>query len=158
MEHRTIDQIAKDARIARVDGGDYSAPWWIVRRQRLERLASLLDNYKEPIRLFSEMECFPKKERLALRQGGSPLAVAFDDPEFRKEGLGGDSIGDGLAFFHLSMTEAHQLLCYCGYPEGRYRGGGPTADMVARRTRSIASRRSLPELYEMAKAMVARWR
>ncbi len=111
MERRTSEEIAKVARLTQADGGDAAAPTWMVRRHRLERLASLLDAHKEPVQLFLAMEWVPKKERPALRQDGSPLTIAYEDPYFRREGLTGDSVGDGMAFFQLSMRQVHALFC-----------------------------------------------
>jgi hypothetical protein len=156
MKHRTIEQIAKVARLAQPNDAD-DARWWVIRRRRLERLARLLDDHQGPLLLFSDMECYSKVERLALRQDASPLTVAFKDSQFRSQGLTGDSIGDAMRFFHLSMTEAHQLLCYCGYAETR-RQSAPTSTMIAQHARSIAARRTFAELWEKAKAAIARWR
>ena len=156
MKHQTKEQIAKIARVVQSDDAN-DAQWWFVRRRRLERLARLLGDHQGPMLLFSDMECYPKSKRLALRRDGTPLTVAFKDLQFRKEGLGGDSIGDAIRFFHLSMTEAHQLLCYCGYAEANRRSA-PTAAMIAQQARSIAARRTFAELWAMAKAAIARLR
>jgi hypothetical protein len=142
VKRRTIEEIAKVARVERLDA---PAPQWIVRRRRLERLASLLEAHRAPVRLFMTMECYRKKERLALRHSGSPLSVAFSDPLFRQEGLAGDTVGDGVAFFHLSMREAHGLLCDCGYG-GFAQMMVPISQLVARRARSLAARWSVGEL------------
>lgn len=90
------------------------------------------------------MECYPRRERMALRVERSPLAFAFRDAQFRREGLTGDSVGEGMAFFNLSMSEAHALLCDCHY------GGfalfrAPLASLVAQRARKLAAKRCLAE-------------
>ncbi len=91
------------------------------------------------------MECYRRKERLALSQPGSPLSFAYDDVSFRREGLAGETVGDGVAFFGLSMSEAHTLLCDCGYG-GVARMGAPLAQLVAARARSLAAKPSLAEI------------
>jgi hypothetical protein len=117
---------------------------WATRRRRLERFAALLEAGREPVRLFTTMECYPRRERLALRQAGSPLAAAYRDPQFRREGLGGDRVGDAIAFFNLSLSEAHALLCDCRY--GAFSiSGEPLAQRIAHRVRRLAARRNLAE-------------
>lgn len=100
---------------------------------------------KEPVRLFSTLECYPKKKRLALRQEGSPLAIALKDSIFRIEGLSGDTVGDGVSFFKLSLSEAHALLCDCHYG-GVLHFGQSISEQVARRARSLAAKHTFPEL------------
>jgi hypothetical protein len=117
---------------------------WAARRRRLERFATLLERRRTPVRLFSTMECYPRRERLALRQPDSPLTVAYQDLQFRREGLAGDRVGDAIAFFNLSLSEAHALLCDCRY--GAFSLSGETlAQRIARRARKLAAKRSLDE-------------
>jgi hypothetical protein len=142
MEPRSIEQIARSARVTQDGPSD-----WALRRARLDRLARLLESTTRPVRLFTALECYPRERRLALRQTDSPMAVAFADPLFREEGLAGDSVGDGVAFFHLSMREAHALLCDCRY--GLMRPGAPMAARVAQRARRMAARRSAAEWREL---------
>lgn len=139
MERRPIDQIAQAARISRSP-----CPDWMLRRQRLERLANLLEAAENPVRLFITMECYPKNERRALRQDGSPLTIARQDPLFRQEGLSGDTVGEGMTFFRLSLREAHALLCDCGYG-GVMRMGASLNSLVAARARRLAATHSLAE-------------
>lgn len=139
MERRPIDQIARTARVSRAD-----CPDWMLRRQRLERLAGLIQAAEKPVRLFITMECYAKKERLALRHDGSPLTIAFKDPLFRQEGLAGDSVREGMAFFRLSLREAHALLCDCGYG-GVMRMGASLNNLVAARASQLAAKRSFAE-------------
>ncbi|WP_424360142.1 hypothetical protein [Methylocystis parvus] len=139
MERRPIDQIARTARVARAD-----CPDWMLRRQRLERLAGLIETAEKPVRLFITMECYAKQERLALRHDGSPLTIAFRDPLFRQEGLTGDSVREGMTFFRLSLREAHALLCDCGYG-GVMRMGASLNNLVAARARGLAAKRSFAE-------------
>ncbi|WP_457798013.1 hypothetical protein [Methylocystis sp. S23] len=139
MKPRTIEELSLAARVSRPDG-----PAWMLRRRRLERLACLLEAAREPARLFITMECYRKRERLALKQDGSPLSIAFRDPLLRLEGMSGDSVGDGVAFFGLSQREAHALLCDCGYG-GVMRMGAPLNRLIAGRARKLAAKRSLAE-------------
>jgi hypothetical protein len=139
MERRPIGQIAQFARVSRPP-----CPHWMLRRQRLERLASLLEASQKPVRLFITMECYPRAERRTLRQDGSPLTIALQDPLFRQEGLSGDSVGEGMSFFGLSLGEAHVLLCDCGYG-GVMRMGASLNSLVAARARKLAAKRSFAE-------------
>ncbi len=148
MERRTKQQLEELAHVARVE----PTPRWVTRRHRLERLASLLDAHKQPVRLFTEMECFHGSKRRALRQVYSPLTIAFYDPEFRSEGLTGDSVGEGMDFFCLSMGEAHELLCDCNYTRT------VTSEAVAKRARALAGKMTFAELWDKTKTLVARWR
>lgn len=140
MERHALSELAGKARIH----GSGDGLEWAERRRRLERLAGLLETTRAPVRLFTTMECYPRRERLRLRQDRSPLALAFHDAQFRREGLTGDSVGEGMAFFHLSMGEAHDLLCDCGYG-GLAMFRTPLAMLVARRARKLAARRNLAE-------------
>jgi hypothetical protein len=154
MESRTKEEIAKIARFAEVQDGDAKEPRWLIRRRRLQRLADLIDAHKEPLQLFLAMEWVPKKERPALRQDGSPLAIAYGDPLFRIEGLRGDSVGDAMAFFQLSLRQVHAMFCECGYSHSLEQD---TAKLVAQRVRSFAKRRSVAELFSKLKIMVEPW-
>jgi hypothetical protein len=140
MKQRTINQLAEIARVSPAD-----CPKWALRRRRLSRLSRLLETDGTPVRLFTTLECYRGSERLGLRQPGSPLALAYGDPIFRREGLKGDSIGDGIAFFGLSMREAHALLCDCGYG-GPARVGATISALVAERARALAAKRSFAEI------------
>jgi hypothetical protein len=85
------------------------------RRRRLERLADLLESYAGPIRLFNQIEAASKRRRGAMRRDLSPFSVAYDDPMFRTEGMEGDTFGEGMSFFCLTGSEAHELVCDCHY-------------------------------------------
>ncbi len=143
MERRAIAELVGTARIYGPDGLE-----WAVRRRRLERLAGLLESTHEPVKLFSTMECYPRRERLMLRLDRSALAIAYRDAEFRREGLKGDSVGEGMAFFNLSMREAHALLCDCRYGALSLLGA-PLSRQIARRARKLAAKRSLEEWREL---------
>lgn len=150
MERRSIKDTPACAPVSRPD-----CPDWALRRLRLERLASLMEAESEPVRLFSTMECYPKKRRLALRQEGSPLAIAFKDSIFRLEGLSGDTVGDGVSFFKLSLSEAHELLCDCHYG-GVLHFGQPISEQVSRRARSLAAKHSFAELRDRVTSWLGR--
>lgn len=126
-----------------------------LRRRRLERLAVLLETAKTPVRLFSDMECYPRKERLTLRLANSPLAVAYGDAYFRGEGLRGDSVTDGVGFFRLSLREAHQLLCDCGYAWSETTPGAVLNRAIASRARKLAAKRSLGEWVARIRALAS---
>ncbi|RTL84083.1 MAG: hypothetical protein EKK29_14510 [Hyphomicrobiales bacterium] len=139
MKRRAIAELVGTARVFGTDGLE-----WAVRRRRLERLAGLLESTHESVKLFSTMECYPRRERLMLRLDRSPLAVAYRDEQFRREGLRGDSVGEGMAFFNLSLREAHALLCDCGYGAFSFLGA-PLSRQIARRARKLAAKRNFEE-------------
>ena len=158
MEHRTIDKIAAVAKIWEKEAHVLDPePRWRTRRRRLLRFADLLERHKGRVRLFSDMECFPKKEQLALRRSGSPMELALADLEFRREGLDGDSVGSAKSFFELSLGEAHAIFCDCRYAEASGRRGAP-GEAVAQRLRSIAAKKTLPEIWAGAREALGRLR
>lgn len=138
MKHTTLEEITKIAEVAPIETKDR----WSRRRERLERLATLLDEHKGGIRLFSMMEYAPAKQRVKMRLDNSPLFIAFQDPQFRKEGLKSDVLGDAIEFFDLSMREAHHMLCDCHYV------GSITPGMVATRARALAQKTTLAERWQ----------
>jgi hypothetical protein len=62
MKHRTLDELATEAHVTSVGAESMRA----VRRQRLERLASLLEVHEGALRLFSGMEYLPKSHRILM--------------------------------------------------------------------------------------------
>jgi hypothetical protein len=84
------------------------------RVQRLERWAQLLE--REPGRSLAALhgtEYRPPLERDAMRCEGSPLSVAFNDPELREQGLSNDTYGEARRFFEVSDDQLHEIVCYC---------------------------------------------
>ena len=138
MEHQTLREIVEVARVTPLDRRGLRA----LRRQRLERLAALLNQHKGSMRLFSLLECVDEEERRMLRHDESPLAIAFRDSEFRRQGLNNNRLGDATAFFGLSQDEAHHLFCECGYFYPI------TPGKVARRARSFARRMTFAEIWD----------
>jgi hypothetical protein len=108
-----------------------------LRRRRLERLASLLDGYRGPVRLFTQVEAVPGRRRRVMRRDYSPFSIAFQDPVFRTEGLSGDTIGEATQFLGLSDAESHELVCDCHY------FGPVTGSTVAERARHMAAHPSI---------------
>jgi hypothetical protein len=148
MKHRTLDEIRPVAQVTPVE----APPTGALRRERLERLAELLDQHGGPIRLLSRIEYLPRQERLLVRADDSPLTVAFRDPVFRGQGLTSDRLGDGMAFFGLSHQEAHHLLCDCHY------AGAIKPPMIAMRARAISRQVSFREVWNRVVGAVAFWR
>ena len=142
MHHRTLEEISQVATIEPAPPQTRMA----VRRQRLHRLADLLDACPGQITLLSRIEYVSAGERLAMRRDSSPLALAYADGEFRRSGLAGDTLGDAIAFFDLSENEIHTLFCDCHY--------GPSVDAraIAGRTRAVANRMSIRERWEKVRA------
>jgi hypothetical protein len=81
-----------------------------------------------------ETEYKPVKERSALRQGNSPLTVAFEDPVLRSAGLASDRFGEVARFFGLSHGLLHEVVCYCHF------GETVAAEVVAARVRRLSVR------------------
>lgn len=148
MKHSTLEEVSKVAKIALVEQEKDARS---TRRQRLERLAFLLDAHKGGIRLFSMMEYAPPKQRMKMRQGDLPLAVAYQDAQFREQGLESDLLGDAMKFFDLSMGEAHHLLCDCHYV------GSITPGMVATRARALAQKTTFAETWQNLRQRLSRW-
>jgi len=137
MKYRTLDELAPVAQIGSLGPEALKA----LRRKRLERLADVLDAYDGPFGLLSRIEYLPKQERMSARAEDSPLALAFQDPILRGQGLASDRVGDAMSFFDLSWREAHHLFCDCHYT------AGITARIVADRVRSLAHRLTFVELW-----------
>jgi hypothetical protein len=76
------------------------------------------------------------KERSALRQGNSPLTVAFEDPVLRSAGLASDRFGEVARFFGLSHGQLHEVVCYCHF------GETVAAEAVAACVRRLSGRTS----------------
>ena len=108
----------------------------------------LLDQHKGGMRLFSLLECVDEEERRVLRHDEPSLAIAFRDPEFRRQGLSSDRLGDATGFFDLSQDEAHRLFCECGYFYPI------TPEKVARRARSFARRVTVAEIWDRIRSAI----
>jgi hypothetical protein len=131
MEHKTLDKIRDVAEIL---------PGWVAvsplsRSERLERWAAALEHEGgRRLNTLFEIEHAPPVKRSALRADDSLLTVAFNDPRLRAEGLAGDTVGDAVAFFGVSESELHDIVCFCHH--------GPTiaADTAAAQIRAAATR------------------
>ncbi len=150
MEHRPLDQLRDCANIVELETRVAKSPREL-RRERLERLASVMAAHQGPVTLLTRIEYLPEQERLPLRIDNSPLEIAYRDPLLRAQGLAGDRLADGMTFFELSPAEAHYLLCDCHYT------GMITGDMIAARARTVASRISLGEMVEKIGARLRGW-
>jgi hypothetical protein len=143
MHHRTLDEITQVATIFPAG----KPPSSEVRRERLRRLATVLDEHVGPIHLLSEIEYLSRSDFSTARCDCSPLALAFEDSVLRRQGLTSDRLGDAMTFFGLSSFEAHHLFCDCHY------GGSADPRIVAQRVRDLAEHRSI---FEVARAIWSR--
>src|SRR3954447_10950649 len=128
MKHTPVSEIS---RVADVHAIPLKPP--LTRTQRLERRAEALE--RDPDRMLTsleEIEWKSEDERGAMRAEYSALAVAYEDPVLRADGLASDRLGDALTFFRLTDAEAHFALCSCVY------GHSMQAGVAARRVRMIA--------------------
>jgi hypothetical protein len=145
MRHRTLDEVTQVATITSVQAPSSRE----VRRERLRRLATVLERYEGPIRLLSQIEHVPLQVRRQLRADFSPLALAYQDDVLRREGLPSDRLGDAVTFFGLSQRQAHHMFCDCHY------GAAITSRTVARRVHAVAERKSITEWSQMIWARLA---
>jgi hypothetical protein len=143
MKHTNLDQIKAQAQVIAAEPMSRRAR----RRERMLRLATLLERHEGPLRLLSQVEYMPPEQRKSARTENSPLTIAYRDPVLRGQGLASDRFGDAVMFFDLSASEAHHLFCDCHY--------GPTvnAQAVARRTRSMANRVTMRHLWDSMRAL-----
>jgi hypothetical protein len=100
------------------------------REEKLQRWADLLDARGGSVASLYQTEYVSRIERCTMRLDGSAISVAYADPTLREEGLTGDAYGDAVAFFALSDTEMHRILCFCTG------GHSLAAEEVARRIRA----------------------
>ena len=126
MRYQRLDQVREQAAITEV-----RRP--MTREQRLRRWAEILKREGgRPLQALQWVEFYGDGERRQLRRDGSPLALAFADPELRADGLAGDTLGEAQLYFGLSDDQAHRLLCDCHFQ------GAMTGNSVGRRVRAIA--------------------
>jgi len=131
MEHKTLEEMRNVAAVQ---------PTWLAARpltksERLERWAEALERQGgRRLKTLFEIEYLSRSERAALRANDSPLSVAFADQRLRTEGLGGDTVGDAVAFFGISEMELHGILCFC------HHGDTMSAGAAAARVRAAAVR------------------
>lgn len=128
MKHETLDELQLRAEVV----PSTAAPAGLTRRERIDRWVSLLENHRGRLRPFIRTEYLPRRERWALREDDTPVALAFGDPLLRADGLRDDSLGSAITYFGLSERAAHRLLCDCHYE------GTMTGQRVAARLRSLA--------------------
>ncbi len=107
-------------------------PRKLSRSERLERWAMALERLGEArLRTLRETEHQTCHDRQILREDGSPLTVAFEEPVLRSAGLKDDTFGETARFFNLSDWELHNVLCYCHF------GDTVSAREVASRVRTM---------------------
>ncbi|MEW9310668.1 hypothetical protein [Labrys neptuniae] len=111
MLHQSLDELRLKADILPLQ----SEPRLLTRAERRERWAQLLDRHDVPLIPFQRIETYSKTARGSLRVDHGPVALAYDDPVLRADGLAGDTLGDACAYFELSPGLAHRLLCDCQY-------------------------------------------
>ena len=108
MEHKSAHELRGIAEVSA------HPPAPLGRRERLQRWAHLLEQASDArINLIHELEFAPRAAQQSMRADGSALSIAFNDPVLRAEGLSGDTIADGQAFFSLTDRDTHRLLCSC---------------------------------------------
>lgn len=116
----------------------------LSRRERIERWATVLEKHRGPLSALRQIEYLPPEGRRAYRDPGSPLAVAYQDPVLRDDGLESDKLGDAMDYFEMSEEDAHRMLCDCHY-HGAMTGAG-----LAARMRHFANRGERSGLWERA--------
>ena len=144
MKHHALEHLQTVAEVEQ----DYPRQT-MSRSERLERWAELLD--RDPGRRLSTLhqtEYQPIRERAAMRNDGSPISVAFEDPVFRAAGLENDSYGEAKRFFELTDHELHRVICYCHF------GETVNAAMAARHIRAAIAGRQPGMFARMREAFV----
>ncbi|MBA3449375.1 MAG: hypothetical protein H0T56_17565 [Pseudaminobacter sp.] len=109
MKHQTIDQLQAIAEI-------HTEPLRpaMTRAQRLERWAELLE--ANPLRCLGTLSGTEHQSRAVrqnMRSPGSPIAIAFEDPLLRAEGLENDTYGEAKRFFEVTDWQLHDIVCHC---------------------------------------------
>lgn len=128
MEKKSAQDLRTSAAVS------YDPPPPLDRKARLARWADLLD--RDPgrrINLIRELEFASRSAQVEMRADESALSTAYADPLFRSMGLSSDRVGDGQAFFGLSESQTHRLLCSCMH------GMSMRAGDAARLIRSVAN-------------------
>ena len=144
MKLKTLEELKRVAQVRPPLARDK-----MPKRQRLERWAEALERAPQRhLRSLFETEYMSPGRRYALREGNSPLTVAFEDSVLRAEGLESDRYGDALKFFELSDGELHHIVCYCHH--------GPTMAPRAVATRVRAALRSA-ERKSFVRRMIPLW-
>ena len=131
MQHKSRDQIRDVVEML----PSYLQARPLSKRERLETWAEALEREGgRRLRTLYEIEYAPTDRRARLRADDSPLSVAFGNPRLRAEGLAGDTIGDAAAFFGISESEIHYIVCFC------HSGVTISADTAAARVRYALAR------------------
>jgi hypothetical protein len=107
------------------------APAKLTRKQKLERLAALIENYTNALALGHRIERY-SDDGLASMPAFGALALATQDAVFLKDGLKGRSVKDVRDYLELSTPELHEFSCDCG--------GGISSEKMAGRIRGLADR------------------
>ncbi len=117
MEHKSARELRTVADVSP------NPPPPMDRNGRLNRWADLLERDPDRrINLVHELEFAPRTAQAQMRANDSALSLAYADPLFRSLGLNGDRVGDGQAFFGLSDSQTHRLLCTCLHGEAMRAG------------------------------------
>jgi hypothetical protein len=109
MRHQTLDQLHAVAGVRL-----HPIALEMTRTQRLVRWAELLE--RQPNRFLTALEGTEYRsvlERDLMRGDGSAIAIAFEDPILRAEGLKNDTYGEARRFFELTDHQLHKVVCYC---------------------------------------------
>lgn len=109
----------------------------LTKKEKLLRLADLVEKYKHKIELFDRIEQRGDPNLKQYFVPGSIFSVAAQDEFFREDGLkvaehtfGRVSAYDGKVYFELTADELHALSCNCG--------GQLSSGEIASRLRTMA--------------------
>lgn len=137
MEHKTLRQIRGIAELHPAPSRSHP----MSKRERVERWIALLE--QEPRRLLSTLpgtEYQPFASREGTRRADSAIALAYNDPVLRAEGLASDTYGAARRFFGLTHGEMHWITCSC------HLGTQVEARWTASRLRSVRHPGKPPEV------------
>jgi hypothetical protein len=118
----------------------------MTRSERIERWATLLEEYDGRISPLPGIEYMPDAERRELAGPYYPMTVAFADPVFRALGLKGDRLSDAMDFFEMTVDDVHELMCECV----------STGTMIAGRLHSYAKTGRYPGFWDHARSILGR--
>ena len=103
----------------------------LTRRQKLNRLAMLVERWTGHIPLYHRLE-YASDIQLAAQTAHSStaLGLAAQDDVFQKDGLKGGSLLDVRNYLELTTEELHEFSCDCG--------GAINRENMAARIRTLA--------------------
>lgn len=124
--------MTKQQEVSQLSGVATVTPVRMSRRDKLNRLADLVERFGGDVFIFHQLEYMNEAQMAGTHHPMSAFSIAAADPMLSAEGLKGGSVLDAKQFFELSAAEMHEFSCDCG-------GAIDNQNMVSR-IRGIADR------------------